>query len=64
MSYADHKQQEHHAIAVDEDYSTQHTLVADPRRSMRLSKEGLQTSHLRVNQPEKITHVTAPFSGP
>ena len=30
---------------------------------MRLREKGYQTGHLLVGQPEKVAHITAPFSG-
>jgi hypothetical protein len=44
------------AIAVDEDYSAQHPPVIVARLAMALGEEGLEPSHLRVGQPEKIAH--------
>lgn len=64
---AGHRLQGHRATlthAFDEYYPTQNALVTDPGLSVRLRKERSQTRHLRVGQPEKIAHVTAPFSEP
>jgi hypothetical protein len=44
------------AIAIDEDYPAQHTPVIDTRLAMALGEEGLEPSHLRVGQPEKVAH--------
>ena len=43
-------------IAIDEDYAAQHTPVINARLTVALGKEGLQTGHLRVAQPEKVAH--------
>ena len=52
------------AIAIDEDNPAQDPSVIDPRLAMRLREEGGELGHLLVGQPEKVAHVTAPFSGP
>jgi hypothetical protein len=49
------------AIAIDEDYSTQNTLVVNARNPVRQWKERLQPLHLRIRQPEKITHAAPPW---
>ena len=51
-------------IAIDEDYAAQHALVIHTRHAVGLRKKGLQLGHLRVGQPIKIAHLTAPFSEP
>lgn len=43
-------------IAIDKDYAAQHPPVIDARLTVALGKEGLQTGHLRVGQPEKVAH--------
>ena len=48
-------------IAIYEDNPAQNPAVIDPRLAVRLRKIGLQTRHLRLAQPEKIRHDTAPF---
>lgn len=44
------------AIAIDEDYATQHPPIIDPRLAMALRKEGLKPLHLLVRQPEKVVY--------
>ncbi len=44
------------AIAIDEDNTAQHPLVIDPRLAVALGKEGFQTRHLCIRQPEKVAH--------
>jgi hypothetical protein len=48
-------------IAIDQDNPIQYLPVIDPWPSVRLRKEAFQTRHLRIAQPEKVAHVTAPF---
>ena len=48
-------------IAVDEDNPARKTLIIDPMLAARLRKERFQTYNLHVGQPQKITHVIAPF---
>jgi hypothetical protein len=43
-------------IAIDEDNPAQHPSVIDAWLAMALGKEGFQTRHLRVRQPEKVAH--------
>lgn len=50
------------AIAIDKNNPAQHPSVINPGLPVRLGKKGSQARHLRVGQPEKIAHVTAPFS--
>lgn len=52
------------AVAIDEDYAAQHSLVVHTGLAVGLRKKGLQLGHLRIAQPVKIAHVTAPFSEP
>ena len=52
------------AVAIDEYYTAQHHLVVHTGLAVRLREKGLQLGHLRVAQPVKIAHVTAPFSEP
>ena len=51
-------------IAVYEDNATQNTPIIDAWFAMGLREIGLKPRHLRVRQPEKIRHITAPFSEP
>lgn len=51
-------------IAIDEDNPTQHPSVIDPWLAVRLREERGKFGHLLVGQPEKVAHVTAPFSEP
>jgi hypothetical protein len=37
------------------------TPVVNTGLAVGLRKEGFETRHLRIGQPEKIAHVTAPF---
>lgn len=48
-------------IAIDEDYATEDALVVYSGLAVGRWKEGFQTRHLRVSQPEKIAHATARF---
>ena len=43
-------------IAIDEDYSAQHPPVIYARLTVALGKEGLESRHLRLGQPEKVAH--------
>ncbi len=51
-------------IAIDEDNPAQHPLVIDPWLTMRPREERGKFGHLLVSQPEKVAHITAPFSEP
>jgi len=48
-------------IAMDEDNPAQHRSVVHPRNTVRQRKEGLKSRHLRVSQPEWITHAAPPL---
>ena len=50
------------AVAIDEDKTAQHPLVICQGLPVSLGKERSQTGHLCVGQPEKVAHITAPFS--
>jgi hypothetical protein len=44
------------AIAIDEDYPAQNPPINNERLAMALGKEGLKPHHLRIGQPETVTH--------
>jgi len=48
-------------IAVDKDNSAQHTTIIDARLAMGLWKVGRKARHLRIAQPEEISHIAVPF---
>ena len=50
------------AVAIDEDYAAQHSLVVHTGLAVGLRKIRLQTRNLRIGQPERIRHVTARFA--
>lgn len=52
------------AVAIDENYAAQRPLVIHTRLAVGLRRNGLQLCHLRIAQPVKIAHVTAPFPEP
>lgn len=52
------------AIAIDEDYTAQNSLVVHTGLAMGLREKGFQLGHLRIAKPVKVAHVTAPFSEP
>jgi len=49
------------AIAMEEDNSAQHTLVVNARNAVGQRKKWFQPLHLRICQPEKITHAAPPW---
>src|SRR6056297_298625 len=51
-------------IAIYEDNPAQYASIIHPWLAVGLRETGHQTRHLRVGQPEKIRHVTTPFSEP
>jgi len=51
-------------IAIDEDNSTENALVINTRLAVGLWEKRLQLRHLRIAQPIKVAHVTAPFLEP
>ena len=51
-------------IAIDEDHTAQNRLVIHTGFAMGLREKGFLHGHLRIDQPVKVAHVTAPFSEP
>ena len=52
------------AIAIEEDYPAQRMSIVDAELPVGLWKEGLETRHPRVHQPEEIAYVTTRFFEP
>jgi hypothetical protein len=49
-------------IAIDENNPASNPPIIDTSFAMGFRKVGFQPPHLRIVQPEKIRHITAPFS--
>lgn len=49
-------------IAIDVDYSAQHTTINNTWFTTELCEKGLKTHRLRIVYPENIIHVTTQFS--